>query len=85
VTVTIEQTPTMIQGKFSDEIMAARAHDLLVLLFCTGRASRRVNFQAWTYADELVRYRHLSMVCKARPCKHWQDIVQVTVSEHVLE
>ena len=65
VTVTIEQMPNTIGGKFVDEIVAARAHDLLVLLFCTGRAARRINFQAWTFADELPDFKNLSMV---RPC-----------------
>lgn len=62
VTVTIEQMPTTIGGKFLDEIVAARAHDILVLLFCTGRAARRINFQAWTFADELPDFKNLSMV-----------------------
>ena len=61
--MTIEQTPTTIGGKFVDEIVAARAHDLLVQLFCTGRAARRINFQAWTFADELPEFKNLSMVC----------------------
>jgi hypothetical protein len=67
ITVTIEQTPTSIGGKFVDEIMAARAHDLLVLLFCSGRAARRVNFQAWTFADELPAYKNLSLVRSSKP------------------
>jgi hypothetical protein len=55
-------------GNFRDEILAARAHDLAALLFCGTSSYRKLNFQEWTYKDDLARMQKLDQVCPAHRC-----------------
>lgn len=65
-TITIEGVPTVIGSKFQDEVVAARAHDMAALLLSPTRSTKRLNFAAWTYATDLMRYKFVSRV--RHPC-----------------
>eukprot|EP00892_Ulva_mutabilis_P004781 jgi/Ulvmu1/2675/UM014_0131.1 len=56
-TITIEGKPTVIGNKFHDEVVAARAHDMAALLLSPTRSTKRINFAAWTYATDLMKYK----------------------------
>lgn len=62
VTITIEGVPTVIGNKFQDEVVAARAHDMAALLLSPTRSTKRINFAAWTYATDLMKYKFVNQV-----------------------
>lgn len=56
-TITIQGVPIVLGNKFQDEVVAARAHDMAALLLSPTRSTKRLNFAAWTYATELMKYK----------------------------